>query len=286
MKKVLRIGLLVCIFMLALSSLPVLASSSEQLVIDSSSSDGDYYGWGATYSNAREAEESLTKDDSTNYIQVGQQLNANYAIYRGALFFDTSELPDNAIIDSATLSLRASGSAWPETEGYALVIVNGVDLNTPIVKADYGDLFSATTSYGSIPYSSWADSQWNDITLTPSGISAISKTGTTPFGLRAQTDIDGVAPTAENEETYLGFYSNESGSYTPQLTINYSVESPGYYYMARILTFVWIGIVILTILGLISSGMPLVSVVIIGGIIAILGSVGVQAIIGAIENLR
>jgi len=61
---------------------------------------------------------------------------------------------------------------------------------------------------------------------------------------------------------------------------------PGYYGMAQVLTFVWIGIVILSVVGLLSQGMPLVSVVMIGGIMAIFGSVGVQIIIRAIENLR
>lgn len=263
MKRIL-LALSIVIMLVVVYTLPVSAASS--LVVYSTSSDGDYYGWGVTYSAAREADDALTAADDVGYIDLGQLLNANYAIYRGALFFDTSSLPDDARIISATLSvyITAGGAGWyvPLADN-AFVVVDGSLIDEPIVVADYGDLFSSTTSFGSLLYSDMVELNYNDIMLNSSGLAAISRVGDTKFGLRALSDINGVAPDAGNEEKQATIHTFE-GSNPPRLTIVYTVPPAVPFLRAAMPMVVVVGI-ILAALGIFRGSVMLaVSGVVIG----------------------
>jgi len=85
-------------------------------------------------------------------------------------------------------------------------------------------------------------------------------------------------------------YNSEGWGYSSEDEFDIVANPPpppeGYYWLAQVAPFVWIGIIILMILGLVTSGTPLILVVLIGGLMALLGPVGTQLIIRAVENLR
>ncbi|OGZ18125.1 MAG: hypothetical protein A2Z78_01355 [Candidatus Nealsonbacteria bacterium RBG_13_36_15] len=163
-------------------------------------------------------------------IYVGQVWTGTlYQIYRAGLFFDTSSLPDDISIQSATLSLYYPTSEWDNsTADFDITIVNGLVLIEPLVSDNYGDLLNQTTSGGSRSTFGLPSSGYVDIDLNPTGLGWISKTGTTTLALRSSRDIIPSFPTVSPGVEYwefVGFYDKELGEvYPPKLTITTSSD--------------------------------------------------------------
>ncbi|MBA7671679.1 hypothetical protein ES703_79839 [subsurface metagenome] len=133
------------------------------------------------------------------------------AVYRTALFFNTSYIPDNATITGVWLSLY--GTCMPPTTfDYSIAVVRGADLNEPLVPADYGDLLDETISMGQRGADNWIVGGWNTIELNSSGLAQISKTGVTKLGLRSTKDIDRIWPYFGYQGEFVGFSSAEQGN--------------------------------------------------------------------------
>ncbi|MBA7579666.1 hypothetical protein ES708_21540 [subsurface metagenome] len=127
---------------------------------------------------------------------VGQELAAGmYFVMRAGLFFDTSELPDDAEIIEAILTY----SCWAKYGwDYDIVIVSGDDLSEPLQQHHYHDLLDDTESLGSAPAAeSW---RLQHIPLNELGLTHINKTGLTKLALRSNRDIDVIAPTAWEQQ--------------------------------------------------------------------------------------
>jgi hypothetical protein len=180
-------------------------------------SDGHIAQYGASYSTVHNAAQGVV--GTGNQYSLGQMYYlGTYYIFRGGLFFNTASLPDGAVITSA--SLRLWGVSNYSTTDFNLIIVRGADLNDPPVAADYGDLLDETVSRGSKSTSGWVTGGWNSISLNSTGLSEISKTGTTKFGLRSSRDIGSSTPYG-NEYVQIGAYE---GGHAAQLTV--TVASP------------------------------------------------------------
>jgi len=186
----------------------------------STASDGHLIAWNSSYSVAHDAPDASGVQDADTRVLVGQQVSlGSPAIYRGALFFDTSSLPDTAVITSATLSLygRSNGS---QTD-FNITVVDGSLLNDPLVAGDYGDLRTQTISGGAFDTAGFSTSGYNDIQLNAAGMGWISKTVMTKFGLRSSRDINANEPSFTETE-YVSFHSNESGGdLGPMLVVSY-----------------------------------------------------------------
>jgi hypothetical protein len=164
---------------------------------------------------------------SFNLITIGQNKvsgfpTSTYTINRGYLYFDTSVLPSNAIIDNATLSLYKC-TDYSTTE-FDITVQNGQPTHphNPLDTADYDkDNYSGD---GGDLNTTLLDDGYNNLTLNDDGISWINQTGEwTKLCLRSSKDINGYAPTG-NE--YISFYTSEQGAeYTPKLIINYRNQS-------------------------------------------------------------
>lgn len=135
-----------------------------------------------------------------------------YWVIRAAIRFDTSSLVAGDTITAATLSLY--GQADSSGVGFNVVIVSAADLANPVVATDYGDLLDDTTSGGSFATSSWALEAYNDISLNATGLSWITKEGTTTLALRSSRDISQTSPKLN------GDYYNEEVQFYPYDTIN------------------------------------------------------------------
>ncbi len=175
------------------------------------SSDGCLFAWGWDYYAIHDAS---TGSVDQGYVPnlVGQSCYfGGSAVYRTALFFNTSYIPDNATITGASLSLY--GTCMPPTTfDYSIAVVRGADLNEPLVPADYGDLLDETISMGQRGADNWIVGGWNPIELNSSGLAQISKTGITKLGLRSTKDIDRIWPYFGYQGEFVGFSSAEQGN--------------------------------------------------------------------------
>ena len=192
---------------------------ADEATFYSTASDGYLSKGDPTYNNAHIAPNAGYIANAITYIRVGQQLLTDYYIYRDALFFDTSSLPDNAVITSATLSLWGATAA-PATDFY-VTVVDGSSLNDPLVVGDYGYLGGQTTSGGELNTAGYSPGgPYNDIVLNAAGIGWISRTGMTKFGLRSSRDITSSAPSGDE---IVAFSSNEEILHPPMLVVTYSI---------------------------------------------------------------
>jgi len=182
-------------------------------------SDGHVFGYGSNYFTIHDLPSVDWLLDTATVLVVGELFwNSYHYIFRSGLYFDTSSLPDDAVITDATLSLY--GAFNPSNTDFDIVVVRGAELNDPLSLNDYGDLLDETESRGSINAIGFSIDGYNDITLNQLGLNEIDKAGTTKFGLRSSMDIDIIPPAGAE---YVQIYSNEKGSgYQPKLTVTYS----------------------------------------------------------------
>ena len=230
-KKVMVITLCALLLFGALAFASVSLGQQKALADDatfySTASDGILSGYNSTYNVVHDAGTGLVYDDFDN-LSIGQYLwpiqpTPLQVIDRGALFFDTSSLPDTAVITAATLSLY--GDDDMSDTNFDIVVMDGFLLNDPLVAGDYGDLLNQTTSGGVFNTSGFA-LDYNDIPLNSAGMGWISKTGMTKFGLRSSRDI---TPTVSTGLEYVAVYANEEaeeGERRPKLVVSYEYVQP------------------------------------------------------------
>lgn len=184
-----------------------------------------------SYSSIRTASSGIV-DNANSTFNVGQVyypgpgIAYTVKIFRGFLFFDTSSLPDNANITSATLSLYVYHDYSSTADFNLTVLKDGVFYpHTPLKSSDYWYAWyvqqmgnRSTTSIGGTGY-------WN-ITLNSRGVEWIRKNGVTNFCLKSSHDILANAPTGDE---YVQFDSSESGSaYAPKLYVTYTYSGCHY----------------------------------------------------------
>ena len=150
-----------------------------------------------------------------NYFTVGKR-NAfgNYQIFDGLVRFDTSSLPDNAQISSATLSIYAVGKV--DGDGRSLIGSWYSAANWPIDAPDW-TADAGTTALTGTPLSALTTNTTNTLTLqTPT---LINLTGYT--GLRL--GLSGNAPANDN---YLQIAAIDGTNPAARLTVTYLAPPP------------------------------------------------------------
>jgi hypothetical protein len=202
----------------------------SEMTFYATGSDGwNYPTASSPYSAVHNAANAATQYTNGDYLSLENDLYAGiYYVCRAYLYFDTSALPDGAVISAATLSLYGSthnnANGYLETDaGHADIgIVQGVQ-DEPLTLGDFGDELNYTTlghnSYFDVSVG-WNCSSYHDIPFNATGIGWINKTGTTKLCVKCKGDIINAAPSGLN---YTQFCSNEKGSgYQPKLVVTYS----------------------------------------------------------------
>jgi len=169
------------------------------------------------------AEPSVT---GTSIVYIGSHATTSKWTYlvRSFYLFDTSSLPDDAVISAATLSIygynKQDDQGW--TPNICIYSSNPAS-NTDLVAADYTT--PGTTGFSNtITYAGWSTTGYNDFTLNSSGIAAISKTGVSKFGARnANYDVANSPPSwvASKTSMLLGYFSEQGSGYKPKLVVTY-----------------------------------------------------------------
>ena len=183
--------------------------------VASSSSDGYISVTNATYATARSAA-SGTVDSTGTSIWIGQ--TTNYTIYRSYLFFDTSFLPDDAVIYSAKIKIYG----YDYSDGMTIQVQNGQPTypHDPLVDTDY-NMANYSGNGGSMTTTVHGNLTWYTIDLNSTGIGWINDEGITKLCLRDAKDISGTAPSGTER---MSIITSEGGANKPVLEIVY--ESP------------------------------------------------------------
>jgi hypothetical protein len=135
--------------------------------------------------------------------------------------FDTSPLPDNAVVTAATLKLKCGAIANnPSVLGTITVDIKntktGFNGNLSLENADF-QAAASKSDVGSFNYPSGTN-VWITASLDTNGISRIAKTNHTQFRIRFTKDDDN-----DTVDDYLGFYPGDNSIATnrPVLVVTY-----------------------------------------------------------------
>ena len=202
--------------------------------IDGSASDGHLFATASTYMGARGATTGVTYYTYDDY-SVGQYVMYAYPgdhyfqIYRACVYFDTSGIPSNADITSATLSVYCD---WKQSDenNFDVVIGKG-QINDfphdPMVGYDYGQNYYVNG--GSKNYNDFVTNSDNSITLSADGLGYIKKGSETKLVLLSSNDINMVPiipPTDYGiKRDQIHLLSYEAG-HAAVLTVQYTVPPP------------------------------------------------------------
>ncbi len=195
------------------------------ITVSSSENDGHIYKSGSDYDEVYRSEEGTVSCEDS-YISIGQSKVAtfppDYRIRRGFLFFDTSELPSNAYIDNAVLSLFKKDDY--STTDFTIVVQNGQPSypHDPLEECDYNNEYYSGSG-GDLNTINFVNGS-NNITLSELGWINIG--GVTKLCLRSNRDINGTTPTGSE---YVNVYSANAPDvpmgYLPKLIIEYRNQS-------------------------------------------------------------
>lgn len=182
--------------------------------------------WAACRSNATS---DPVEYPSNEVVFQGELVGATYVISRIGYVFDTSSIPDNATITSATFSVYSTttgdGSETTNPANGALVEYTPSSDTAPTT-SDYQQFGTTRLADADVTRASFvASSAYKDWVLNATGLAAINKTGNTRLGIRPSNDFsDATAPTARSYA--LGYYAAQAGTANdPMLVVNYSTYS-------------------------------------------------------------
>jgi len=160
------------------------------------------------------------------YVQSDLTTNTYYRVYRTALIFDTSGLPDDAVISSAIVGVYRF-SNYVTLGDTGLNIVNFTVEGT-IDAADY-DNFGSLRFSTDQNASTILTAKYYNFSLNAAGIANISKTGNSGFGSRFGFDIDNLSPEwASGGSKYAGaaWRPADYVVYPTFIEITYTVPTP------------------------------------------------------------
>jgi hypothetical protein len=178
------------------------------------------------------AEDGWVLESSRN-SSVGGALNAGAAVlrlgddthnrqYRSILSFDTSGLPDNAIVSSAMLKIRRSGitggNPFANLGNIKVDVINGEFSGNPLFQAS--DFEAVAGLSGASTIRNNPAGAWYSRSLPSSTFGYINLTGITQFRLRFA-----VGDNHNSAADFIRFYSGDSATagYRPTLIIQYSM---------------------------------------------------------------
>jgi len=211
--------LLSCIPYTTLTTMTFPVIIDPTYTLPSKTSDGYLYNSNAVYNTAWTAATGTISNTATT-INIGQdkQVGPTNYVYRGMLLFNTSSLPKNGNISTATLGLYKYSDN--STTDFNITIQNGQPTypHDPLQTGDYNKSHYAGNGGGL--NTTGFKTGWNNITL--SNTSWIKNTET-KLCLRSSRDISGTPPTTHE---FVKIYSGDaSQQYIPKLTIVYRNQS-------------------------------------------------------------
>jgi hypothetical protein len=185
-----------------------------------------------------DAYENNTGQAITGQMSPGQFENAGeYWIIRSFLLFDTSALPDEAVINSAYVRLVVYEDDYTDVDFNISIQQSKPPCpHNPLVPGDYDrHNFPPSATYGTRNISGFVDDDWFNISINASGIADINPAGFTNWVIRSDQDILADAPGVGVDE-WIQFYapSGVTPQFNPYLIINYTIPSSNWDHIVNI----------------------------------------------------
>jgi len=172
----------------------------------------------------------------TGNLYAGQGENAGvYCIDRSFLSFDTSVIPDVAVIDSAHIGLVVYSDLLVEEE-YVVCLqsVKPPIPHNPLLCTDYNKhAFPSTATLSLKNTTGYNDGDDFNLTLNSTGLSEINKTTTTNWILRSMNDIKAWVPDVYEDICFCAPSYVIPGS-RPVLVVNYTVPSSNWRHIVNL----------------------------------------------------
>ncbi len=195
----------------------LVTANYAQLQTLSLNSVGTYDGWVLESNENSNIGGSLNATSST--LNVGDD-NANRQ-YMGFLHFDTSGLPDNAMIVSATLRILKQGLSGTDpftTHGDLLVDIQKPYFGSTMALAAE-DFQAASGAGAAAAFDPVPINKWYSAGMNSTGFAYVNLVGTTQFRLHFELDDNN-----ERNADFIKFYSgNAATANRPQLIIQYYI---------------------------------------------------------------
>jgi len=200
---------------------------------------GDGWLWNTVASGSWDSMHNGSAGTSADYTAstFGTSVNQPPAwveITRGFIPIDTSGLPDNAIITSATLYLYAQSISDSDNDGndFIAVVQTSQASPTSLITDDFdqaGAVHNPIEGSNRVDLTGISTSAYTALTLNSTALGWISKTGYTRLGIREGHDILDNVPNGFNRGR---FYSSEQTgtSQDPYLEVTYTVPPTHVYY--------------------------------------------------------
>lgn len=146
-----------------------------------------------------------------------------FTIHRAFHLFDTSAIPDADVISSATLSVYGFSKTVAGAEERFYVVASTPASNANVTTADYDQL--GAVSFG-VSGTTFSTTGYNDVTLNSSGLTDISKTSITKFGIRGAYDFNNITPDAGNDYDLSYYFADQAGTSTdPKLVVEHAAAA-------------------------------------------------------------
>lgn len=196
--------------------------------VESTSVDGYIKNANSVWATARDAADGSAASDSATAIY--SHLNpdgTNYNIWRSIILFDTSAISDTDTVDSATMSLylTTTSDAINDAYSYTGVVTSTPASNTAVGTADF-DQLGTVLQAPSLDHTGLTTAAYKDFTFNATGISNVSKTGVSKFGIREGHDIENQSVAVSPDRVSGNYWSaaDEAGTtQDPKLVVVHSV---------------------------------------------------------------
>jgi hypothetical protein len=156
--------------------------------------------------------------NNSGHLLVGD--DAKNKQYRSLLYFDTSSLPDNAVVTSVTLKIMQEGITGTDpftTHGPLFAeMKNGIFGKSPLENTDFQAVAYPRRSVGNFT-SVDGEPGWYELVLQPANLKYINFKGVTQFRIRFTKDDDN-----DKLADFVSFYSGDDPTNPPQLIIEYT----------------------------------------------------------------
>jgi len=148
----------------------------------------------------------------------------NYRLLgRSLLFWDTTAIPDNAVISSVQVELfgaTKTNASATNTPRVAIVTSTATSVNN----SAYSSL--GQSSLAGINYADWSTSAYNTFNLSADGLASVNKAGNTTFGFKEQNyDMSSSSPFWASGSTLwnMTWFTDNTTTSPPLLTVTYDV---------------------------------------------------------------
>ena len=155
-------------------------------------------------------------NDSIAHMNLRSDRNTGkYRLYRGSAVFDTSVIPDDAAVESASILLYGTAA---QTD----IVINShqQELDTPTISDWYIE------NYGSLEFARGRliVGDYNRLNLNSEGLSHLNSNSETRFGFMTDYDFDNIDPGTSQRAIYFAASEAPGTSTDPYLEITYTYD--------------------------------------------------------------